>query len=43
MKIKSVLIEGMHNVDKKLYNFDGSTYFHGLNGSGKSTVLQAVQ
>lgn len=43
MKIKSVLIEGMHNVDKKLYNFDGSTYFHGPNGSGKSTVLQAVQ
>ena len=43
MKIKSVLIEGMHNADKKFYNFSGSTYFHGPNGSGKSTVLQAVQ
>ena len=43
MKIKSVLIEGMHNADKKFYTFSGSTYFHGPNGAGKSTVLQAVQ
>ena len=43
MKIKRVTIEGMHNVDKKVYDFGNLTYLHGPNGAGKSTVLQAVQ
>lgn len=44
MRVKSVTIEGMHNVTKKTYNFDdGVTYLIGPNGAGKSTVLQAIQ
>lgn len=43
MKLKQVVIEGFHNVEKKTYDFDNITYFHGRNGVGKSTVLQAVQ
>lgn len=44
LKIKSITIEGMHNVDKLTYDFDDSlTYLHGLNGKGKSTVLTAIQ
>lgn len=43
MKIKSIEITGMHKIGKKIYNFSDVTYLHGLNGAGKSTVLQAVQ
>ena len=43
MNIKSVTIEGMHNVEKKTYEFDHVNYLFGHNGAGKSTVLQAVQ
>ena len=44
MKIKSVSIEGLHNVKRKTYSFDGkATYLHGPNGAGKSTVLNAIQ
>lgn len=43
MKIKSVTIKGMHNVELKHYDIDDITYFNGPNGSGKSTVLQAIQ
>ena len=43
MKLKSITIEGMHRVDKKTYNFSNLNYLHGMNGVGKSTVLQAVQ
>lgn len=43
MIIKSVTIEGMHNVSKKTYNFNNLNYLHGPNGSGKSTVLEAIQ
>lgn len=42
-KIKSVEITGMHNVDHKKYDLSDFTYFYGNNGSGKSTVLQAIQ
>lgn len=42
-KIKSIEITGMHNVDHKKYNLSDFTYFYGLNGSGKSTILQAIQ
>lgn len=42
-KIKSVEIAGMHNVDHKKYDLSDFTYFYGNNGSGKSTVLQAIQ
>ena len=43
MKIKSVCIEGMHNVLEKEYNFNDVNYLYGNNGAGKSTALQAVQ
>lgn len=43
MKIKSITIEGMHNVIRKTYDFSDITYLHGPNGVGKSTVMQAIQ
>lgn len=43
MKVKSIEIEGFHNVDKKTYNFKDINYIKGPNGSGKSTILQAIQ
>lgn len=43
MKIKKLVVEGMHNVTKKVYVFEDKTYLVGRNGSGKSTVLQAIQ
>lgn len=43
MKIKSVHIQGMHNVEDKTYHLSNATYFYGENGAGKSTVLQAIQ
>lgn len=43
MKIKSITIEGMHNVAEKTYTFDNLNYLYGENGAGKSTVLQAIQ
>lgn len=43
IRVKSVTIEGMHNVDKKTYTFNDVNYLFGKNGAGKSTVLQAVQ
>lgn len=43
MKLKSITVEGMHNVDKKTYHFNDFTYLYGKNGSGKSTVLNAIQ
>lgn len=43
LQIKSVTIEGMHNVTHKTYDFTTVNYLHGLNGAGKSTVLQAIQ
>ena len=43
MRIKSITIEGMHNVLEKKYTFGNFNYLYGKNGAGKSTVLQAVQ
>ena len=44
MKIKQIIISGMHKVDRKTYDFnDGVTYFIGDNGAGKSTILEAIQ
>lgn len=43
MEIKSVTIEGMHNVVRKTYELSNLTYLHGPNGAGKSTVMQAIQ
>lgn len=42
-KIKSIHIKNMHNVKDKIYEFNSNTtYFVGKNGSGKSTILQAI-
>lgn len=43
MKLSSITIHGMHNVDSKTYNLQNTNYFYGPNGAGKSTVLQAIQ
>ena len=43
VKIKSVFIDGMHNANKVEYTFDNVNYIYGTNGSGKSTILQAIQ
>lgn len=43
MRIKSVHIQGMHNVEDKTYQLSNAAYFYGENGAGKSTVLQAIQ
>ena len=43
MRIKSITIEGMHNVENKIYKFSDLTYLYGSNGAGKSTVMQAIQ
>ncbi len=43
MKIKSVQISGMHNVEARTYDFNDIAYLFGKNGAGKSTVMQAIQ
>ncbi|MBQ2856632.1 MAG: AAA family ATPase [Bacteroidaceae bacterium] len=43
MKLKSITIEGMHNVVRKTYDLSNLTYLHGPNGAGKSTIMQAIQ
>lgn len=43
MKLSSIKIQGMHKVKSKTYDLSGFRYFHGENGAGKSTVMQAIQ
>lgn len=44
MKIKSIKIEGFHNVVCTTYTFDSNlVYLLGPNGAGKSTILEAIQ
>lgn len=43
MVLDSITIVGMHKVYKHTYNFGNFTYLFGTNGSGKSTVIQAIQ
>lgn len=43
MKIKSVYIDGLHSTNNTTYNLNDLTYFYGRNGSGKSTILNAIQ
>ena len=43
MKIKSILIRGMHNVQFQKYDIGDINYIFGRNGAGKSTILQAIQ
>lgn len=43
MIIKKVEIINMHHIDFASYDFSDLNYLNGLNGAGKSTVLQAVQ
>ena len=43
MKLKSVTIEGMRNIkDATTYEIGDMMYFIGCNGSGKSTILDAI-
>lgn len=44
MKIQSIYIQGFNKVDNRTYVFDNDVmYVSGPNGSGKTTVLQAIQ
>lgn len=43
MKIRSIEINNMNNVRQKNYTLGNLTYFHGRNGIGKSTILEAIQ
>jgi len=43
MKVKSITIEEYNKVSKQIYEFDNFGYLKGPNGSGKTTVLQAIQ
>lgn len=43
MEVRSVTIEGMHNATIKHYDLGSLSYLYGKNGSGKTTVMQAVQ
>jgi AAA15 family ATPase/GTPase len=43
MKIKSVYIDGLHNAVRKTYEFGDLVYIFGNNGTGKSTILHAIQ
>lgn len=43
MIIKKVEIINMHHIEFASYNFEDLNYLYGLNGAGKSTILQAIQ
>lgn len=43
MIIRSIYIDGLHNAVEKDYNFGDITYIFGDNGTGKSTILNAIQ
>jgi DNA repair exonuclease SbcCD ATPase subunit len=43
MKLSSIRIQGMHKVTDKTYNLGNMNYLNGLNGAGKTTVMQAIQ
>jgi len=44
MRITKVSISGMHKAHDKTYELNpGTTYFVGENGTGKSTILEAIQ
>lgn len=43
MKIKQVHIKNIHNIKDSVFDFNDVTYIIGQNGSGKSTILSAIQ
>jgi len=43
MQLSSVRIQGMHNVKDKTYDLNNFNYLHGMNGAGKTTIMQAIQ
>lgn len=43
MKITKIDITGMNKLISQSYQFNNATYITGDNGSGKSTILQAIQ
>ena len=43
MKFKSILIKNFHNLEEKEVNLEQFTYIKGMNGTGKTSILQALQ
>lgn len=43
MNIKQVHVKNIHNLKDNIFDFNNITYVYGLNGSGKSTILSAIQ
>lgn len=45
MRLESIEIKGMHRIGSagKIYQFNDTNYLTGPNGTGKSTILQAIQ
>lgn len=43
MRLSSITIKGMHNIDNKTYDLKNFNYLNGLNGAGKTTIMQAIQ
>lgn len=41
--IEHLTIDGFHHINHAEYDFNNLNYLQGLNGAGKSTVLQAIQ
>ena len=42
-KISHLTIDGFHHINHAEYDFNNLNYLYGLNGAGKSTILQAIQ
>lgn len=43
MKLSSIRIQGIHNIEDKTYSLSNFNYLVGANGAGKTTVLQSIQ
>ena len=43
MKLESIEIKGFNKTSSAKYKFSDVNYIQGLNGSGKSTIIQAIQ
>ncbi len=43
MQLEKINIKGFHNIEDKTYLLNDINYFYGLNGAGKTTILNAIQ